>query len=150
MCTGNLCRSAMAEWGFEDYLRRLGRRNVIVGSAGVVAMTGSRASENAVKVLKEHGIDASGHRASELSRFLIQEADVVVGMTTMHVGAVTRLVPSATDKTFLLKGFARTPEKSGLEDPFGLDIGEYRACYEAIEECFEGLARYIPEETLSR
>lgn len=146
VCTGNLCRSVMAQWGFRDYVRRKELSGIDVASAGIAATLGLPASENALRILKERRIDGSGHRARELDVDMIEEADVIVAMSPVHVDAVTRLVPAAAERTFLLKEFGPTLERQGLDDPYGLSVDDYRACYEIIEPCFEGLARHLQQE----
>lgn len=105
VCTGNICRSPMAE-GFLH--RRLAERGVDahVSSAGVVA-AGRPASESAVKAMVDHGIDIGDHRSRVIDPAMVAAADLVVGMAREHVREAVVLVPGAFPRTFTLKELVR-------------------------------------------
>ncbi|TCP57722.1 protein-tyrosine phosphatase [Tumebacillus sp. BK434] len=106
VCTGNTCRSAMAE----PLMRRrldtagLGDR-VEVRSAGVAAMPGAPASQGAAHVLNAKGMDGAGHMASLLDRELVNWADLILTMGESHKRAIVEKHFDALDKTFTLKEF---------------------------------------------
>ena len=87
VCTGNTCRSAMAEALFRAGAGEAGLTSLEVGSAGTGALPGAPASEGAYLVMLERGVDLSAHRARLLTRELIEESDVIL---TMSRSSMTR------------------------------------------------------------
>ncbi|HEX30771.1 TPA: low molecular weight protein arginine phosphatase [Candidatus Poribacteria bacterium] len=133
VCTGNICRSAMAEWMLREKLRQRGLEDKIrVLSAGTFALFGNEPSENAKEVMGEIGIDISEHRSRQVSRWLLRQVDLVLVMARHHRSSVKRLLPQAEEKVFLLSEFAG--EGNGdVDDPYGKSIDEYRRCRDQIE-----------------
>lgn len=105
VCTGNICRSPLAEALLESSSRSFGLP-VAVESAGTFARRGSPATPDAVVTARELGLEIEEHRARPLSEHLIDRADLVLGLTREHVEEVLMLVPEATSKTFTLKELA--------------------------------------------
>src|SRR5690606_38943413 len=101
ICTGNTCRSPMAEAIARALASERGLDDVTVGSAGVSAVEGSAASDGATLVALERGLDLSLHRARPLTRELLEEADVVLAMGPPHAERAHFL--GAAPKTFLLQ-----------------------------------------------
>src|SRR5688572_6685099 len=91
VCTGNICRSPMAEGLFRHATR--GRGDFRVTSAGVGAVEGLPPSEHAVYALLELGIDISKQRSRMLTPELVDEADYIFGMTHSHVDTILILFP---------------------------------------------------------
>jgi protein-tyrosine phosphatase len=107
ICTGNICRSPMA-WGFlENRLRERKMRTVWAESAGTSGWDGNRATPEAVEAMAEHQIDVSLHRARRLARLMIDQADLIVAMSTEHREAVGELVPEAAYRTFTIRELVR-------------------------------------------
>ena len=135
VCTGNTCRSPMAEGLAKKMLAEvkgvsvdvLEGAGVRVRSAGVMSSGGSSASPQAVQAMQEVGVDLSGFRSSALSEDLIQDADVVYTMTANHRQAVLMLSPSAVEKTVLLAS------DGDVIDPFGSPVEVYRQTAAMIE-----------------
>jgi L-threonylcarbamoyladenylate synthase len=136
VCTGNTCRSPMAEAALKVLLskERPGMYEII--SAGTGAATGFPATMYAAEVVKVWNADLSHHRSTQLSRSLIDRADLILGMSAEHVREVVKLAPSARDRTYLFKNFPdKNPHGEPVYDPIGqamerynetfLDIGEY-------------------------
>lgn len=131
-CTGNICRSAMAEWMLREKLKEEGLEGKVeVDSAGTMSMFGNEPSKNARKVMEEIGIDISSHRSKQISRSLLREADLILAMARHHKDALRFLVPRSEGKLFLLSEFVGEGEKD-IEDPFGGSIEEYRKCRDEI------------------
>lgn len=128
VCTGNTCRSPMAAAAAAAELARRGWSHVQVRSAGAAAVPGAPASDHAVSVLAEHGLDISGHRTGALSSDLLEWADLVLGMAPSHLVAVAEM--GAAHKSALLTDFvAGDGSGAPVADPFGGSIEEYRRTY---------------------
>jgi protein arginine phosphatase len=102
VCTGNTCRSPLAE-GLMRKLAREAGLSVEVRSAGVFAADGGLISNHSAAILKEHGEKVDGFGSSSLSRQLVEWADLVLTMTLGHKGTVIQRFPDALDKTYALK-----------------------------------------------
>jgi protein-tyrosine phosphatase len=134
VCSGNTCRSPMAEVLARKVLAedkgmtmdQLEDAGIRVLSAGTSAMSGMPATEQAVQVMHQMGLDLSGHRSRSLSAEMIRDADVVYCMTESHRQGVLSLVPGAKHKVELLDG------ASDIADPFGSDVTTYARCAEVI------------------
>jgi len=138
VCTGNTCRSPMAE-GLARVLlaRRLGvavkdlaSRGVEVVSAGIYASEGSWASPEAVIAASAFGADISAHRSRQLTTELIQSADLVFCMTDHHVEQAVGLAPRAASR------IVRLDPRGDVSDPIGGDVSEYRDTAAQIAEAF--------------
>src|SRR5262245_47288628 len=118
VCTGNVCRSPMAEGIFRHAVQgREGEYRVL--SAGLGAMDGQPPSAYAVQAVKELGIDISGQRSRMVTLELVQQADYILGMTHSHIDTVIMLYPMAAEKTFLLREFDETLDhfEKDISDP---------------------------------
>ncbi|MFA5383805.1 MAG: low molecular weight protein arginine phosphatase [Eubacteriales bacterium] len=127
ICSGNTCRSAMAEALAKKALQTWGkdRENQVI-SAGTSALPNDGASAGAIEAMKELQIDVSGHKAVLLTREMVQEADLILTMTKSHKRQVEQLEPVLTGKTFSLAEFAG--KGSDIVDPFGCSLDLYRQC----------------------
>ncbi len=104
VCTGNVCRSPLAEGIVRRALQaRLGEEAPLVSSAGVAGWEGSQATAESVAAAREVGIDISGHIARLMTPAMISGADLIVAMAEEHRQAAVRAVPSAAPRTFALK-----------------------------------------------
>ena len=133
VCTGNTCRSPMAEAITRAALAARGMDQVTVASAGTGAWDGAPVSEGAYLVGLEHGLDLSGHRARLLTRDLVREADLVLVMSGHHLARVAEL--GGEHKVHLLGAYAgREPGRAEVSDPFGSDLASYRTTYAELQE----------------
>lgn len=126
VCTGNTCRSPMAQAIATDLLA--GRDNVAVISAGVFASDGAPATGEAVDAVAKLGLDLSRHRSTALTAELINQADVIYTMTDSHRRAILDQWPSAADKTHRLD-----PDRD-IADPIGGSPEVYRQCADMIRK----------------
>ena len=143
VCTGNVCRSPMAEGILRRAIR--GRGSYQILSAGLGAAEGQPPSPYAVQVVKELGIDISGLRSRMLTPELAQQADYIFGMTHNHVDTVMLLHPEAAEKTFLLREFDETLDhfEKDISDPIGGSYDVYLTCRDQIEQGIASLLRFI-------
>ena len=143
ICTGNICRSPMAEGLFRHAVG--GRGDYRILSAGLGAVDGQPPSVHSVTAMKELGIDISKQRSRMLTGELVQQADYIFGMTHSHVDTVQLLYPKAAEKTFLLREFDDTldPYEKDISDPIGGSFGVYRFCRDQIEQGIAGILQFI-------
>lgn len=130
VCTGNTCRSPMAAAIAGEMLGARPFRGVTTraASAGVAAGRGIPASDEAVRVLGDEGIDLSGHRSRPLTAELVREAEIVYTMTPSHAEAVMTLAPDAASKVFPLD------PRGVIEDPVGQGEEVYRRTAARLRE----------------
>jgi protein-tyrosine-phosphatase len=132
VCSGNTCRSPLAETLFRRLLDESGRTDIEVFSAGTGAYEGSPASEGAYLVALEAGLDLSAHRARLLDRTMVKEADLLLAMSRGHVSRVERL--GGEGKVHLLSEYAGLGgEEPEIRDPYGGDVDGYRTTLEQLE-----------------
>src|SRR5688572_18143104 len=145
VCTGNICRSPMAEGLFRHAVK--GRGDFEVLSAGVGAIDGMPPSEYAVRALRELGIDISHQRSRMLSADVVQRADYIFGMTHSHVDAIMLLYPLAAEKTFLLREFDETLDtfENDIPDPIGGSFEVYLNCRDQIEQGIASLLKFVEQ-----
>ncbi len=145
VCTGNICRSPMAEGLFRHANR--GRRDLQVVSAGIGATPGLPPSAHAVEAVKELGIDISRQRSRQLTSELVEQADYIFGMTHSHVDTVFLLYPKAAEKTFLLREFDDTLDifEKDISDPIGGSYEVYLNCRDQIEQGIASIMRFIEQ-----
>ncbi len=147
VCTGNTCRSPMAE-----ALLRLALPTPTtwrVASAGLAACEGCPASEAAVEAIAEVGGDLKEHSSRPVTLRLVQEAVAIVVMTDAHAQQITGLYPSARDKLFLLRAFdPDAPAQSNVADPFRGSLDDYRKCRDLIRRAIPGLVNYLTQTAL--
>ncbi len=142
VCTGNTCRSPMAEAMFRKMLAQhlqcaesdLSDRGFAVASAGLSATSGAPASAEAVRLLRRDGIDLTGHLSRTVTEELLERADHIVTMTKSHLEWIREEFPQAA-------GRARTlsPRQVDVNDPMGAGSEEYAHCKEEIAHYLEGL-----------
>jgi protein-tyrosine-phosphatase len=145
VCTGNTCRSPMAEGILKAILKERGINNIQVSSAGIGAMNGMRATPFAIEAAKNWGVDISNHLASQLTGNLVERADLILAMAPEHVEAIIRRNSDAVRKTFLLKAFP-TPYSSSQErvqDPIGGTLDEYNQTYLELDEILRRIVNSI-------
>jgi len=140
VCTGNTCRSPMAEALCRDMLsRRLGvaadelaDHGFFVASAGVAAGYGSPASPESVELMRREEIDLTGYQSQPLSERLLNHADFVYTMTRGHRSAVLASRPDLEDRVHVL-----SRDGADIPDPIGGGIGDYERCRDAIRKHLE-------------
>ncbi|MBN1671311.1 MAG: low molecular weight protein arginine phosphatase [Kiritimatiellae bacterium] len=143
VCTGNICRSPMAEYLLRDRLDSDAQWRVV--SAGVLATVGRPASPAAVEALREHGIDMSAHRSRPVTEELVDRAQLIVVMTIAQKVDMMDRFPSARGKVYLLKSFDLSARDGDVEDPIGLPLEAYRRVRDKIDAALPDLLVFLYE-----
>lgn len=124
VCTGNTCRSSMAEGIFKKMLSDMGKlKEFAVSSCGTHAVFGLPASNEAIKVMKDEGIDLSSHRSRPLTEDIL-DADLVLTMTLSQKKYILSRFPKMYGRVFTLGEYAG--DGGEVSDPIGTDIYFYR------------------------
>ncbi|MCC6126435.1 MAG: threonylcarbamoyl-AMP synthase [Pirellulales bacterium] len=145
VCTGNTCRSPMAEAICRDLLaKKLGCENAaledrgaLVASAGIAAMMGGRASQEAVYVMQQRGLDLINHETQPLTEPLVRHADAIYAMTRSHREAILAQWPAAAPRVKLL-----CPDGEDICDPIGGPVERYERCAQQLRD---GISRRLEE-----
>ena len=156
VCTGNTCRSSIAEGIMKNLLKD---KNIIIKSAGTSVFFSEPANQKAIDVMSQMGIDIKDHRSQTLTEELIEEADLILTMTHYHTDNVIRKYAKAIEKTFTLKEYlSLLLEKKGLTedpdyqfnidemnvtDPYGQSIDVYRETAKEIKRILERIVEFV-------
>jgi protein-tyrosine phosphatase len=149
VCTGNTCRSPMAELLMRDRLARclkcspveLDQRGIVVMSAGIAAAPGCPPASEAVQVMREQNLDLSPHEAQPLTEQLVRHADLVLAMTHSHMQSIVERWPESAGRTNLLM-----PDRVDIADPIGQSVGAYRHCAAQISAGVKHHAERLRDE----
>ena len=146
VCTGNTCRSPLAEGFLKKLLERNSLCEMEIGSAGLTALPGSPASFHSVRVALENSVSLEEHQARLVTPELIDNAGLIVVMEPGHQKQLLDLYPKVSDKIYLLRHFARYgSQERGIHDPYGHNLEAYRFCFEDIKECVQSLHQWLLE-----
>ncbi len=146
VCTGNICRSPMAEGLLKKLLVKNPIAGMEIGSAGLTALPGSPASFHAIRVAHESSVSLEKHEARFVTPELIHKADLVLVMEPGHRQQLISRHPEASARVLLLRHFARYGSRErAIHDPYGLNLEAYRFCFEDIKECVESLHEWLLE-----
>ncbi len=148
VCTGNICRSAMAHYLLEKRLRDLKIENVKVYSCGVHAYNGEESTWEAKYIMKNYyDVNLEKHRASNIRNSNIKDMDLILCATRYHKRDVLELYPELKGKVFTMKEYVEYNEpnhdKIDIADPWGYDKETYLECSKEISECIELLLKKI-------
>src|SRR5262249_33947066 len=145
VCTGNVCRSPMAEGLARQLLR--GRNDIQVASAGVGAMPDAPPSPYAVEAMADVGIDIAHYLSQPISPELIDKSAFIFGMTRSHVESLQLLFPWAAEKTFLLREFDDSihPFEKDIPDPIGGPREMYVRVRDQIKEALQKVLPFVDQ-----
>lgn len=136
VCTGNICRSPMAEGLLRDRLRRHQLSgSVIVVSRGTFALDGRAASHLAIAVLADHGIDITDHVAATITPDEMRKSDLILVMTEEHRRSLFYLAPEVLHKVLLMSELAG--EHFDVADPYTQPREMFERTYETLQWCIE-------------
>ncbi len=144
VCTGNSCRSVMAEYFLRSMIGN--RDNVEVVSAGTGVFVRAGASSETLNILREHGIDASGHQSRPVDPILLRKSDLIFVMTRHHRNQVLDIAPQADKRVYLLKEFVEGPMgmmEPDVPDPIGQTYHEYRQCADIIKQALHKIVELL-------
>jgi protein-tyrosine-phosphatase len=144
VCTGNTCRSPMAERLLKEAIKDSGKniKSYNVYSAGLSTANGMKASGNSIQILKENNIDLSDHNSIELTEELLNKSDMALTMTRAHKNFLVQAVPNCANKVYTFREFADLGERD-ISDPFGGDLETYRNTYNEIKESVDKIVEKI-------
>lgn len=145
VCTGNTCRSPMAEALAREKIGGEWKDQIEFGSAGTLDLQGSEASPLAVEVLADMGIDLTGHRSTHLTKELISSSDLVVAMAARHRDVILMIDPESEEKVILLGELAPGRENPDVSDPIGGDRERYMEVREDLNNLTDLLIDYMAE-----
>jgi protein-tyrosine-phosphatase len=151
VCTGNTCRSPMAEGILKKKLKEKNVKGIVVSSAGTHGLHNAPASLFAIQVAKSRQVDISHHRSQELTQKMLQQADIILVMSEEHLMYIKRLDDKAAGRACLLRAFALLKPESNeaegpgvlsIKDPIGGSLEDYEKSFSEIEREIE---RILPE-----
>lgn len=146
VCSGNSCRSPMAEGLLRLKLPSRLQDEVVIESAGTLGIDGMPAARNSIEIVRERGGDISQNHSQGITAELVENADLILAMAHEHVDYLHENFPQYRENVFLLKHFARNcneaasqddPDDDEIFDPIGSDKETYRACAQIIDDELE-------------
>lgn len=146
VCTGNICRSAMAHQYMQKRLYDLQRENeIFVSSCGTSAQTGDISTQNAIMVMKNYDVDLVKHRATSMFDIDVESYDLILCMTEAHKFNFLTYFPKMNGKVFTLKEYVygENEKNINISDPWGYDIKVYSSCAKEIVDCVDKLLEKI-------
>lgn len=144
ICTGNSCRSVLAEYLLKDMLK--GRDDVEVFSAGTGVLLHSSPTQETLGVLKAQGIDATDHRSLSLNPIMLHKSDLILAMTRAHRQQILDMAPEVESRTYLLREFddqERHDLDLDIPDPIGQSLATYTDCAGIIARSLHKVMKLI-------
>ena len=148
ICTGNVCRSPMAEKLLQHALTGQGAplNQIEIVSAGVAAGYGDPASANSVAALKKIKLDLGRHKSQPLTQDLIDRAFLILGMTQSHIDILSHYYTGLPERVHLFREFMGKGETPEIPDPYGQNFAAYSTCFDSMVEAIPSLVTYLKNE----
>ena len=148
ICTGNVCRSPMAEKLLQHALavEDTPLNQIEIASAGVAADYGDPASPNSVAALKKVKIDLDRHKSQPLTQDLIDRAFLILGMTQSHIDILSHDYTGLPERVHLFREFMGKGEPTEIPDPYGQNYTAYATCFDSMAEAIPSLITYLKNE----
>ena len=147
VCSGNICRSPMAEAQLRHRVAQEGHSDWFIDSAGTLGIEGSPASPAAIEAMQEVGLDISGHRSQGIRIEHLEWADLVIGMTHAHMMELASMFPRDATDRLVLRAFENGPDPYAdgpdLADPIGKPLRFYRSQLPIIVRCVDHLIQHL-------
>ncbi|SKA75834.1 protein-tyrosine phosphatase [Caloramator quimbayensis] len=143
ICTGNTCRSCMAEAIAKSEAKKM-NLDIEISSAGIHALKGDGASKNAVLVMQDMGIDLSCHIARPVSEGILEESDIILTMTKSHRDIILSMFPFVSGKIFTIMEYAGYD--GDVVDPFGGDYNTYKECAVQLKNLIDKILDIIRKD----
>jgi protein-tyrosine-phosphatase len=137
VCSGNTCRSPLAEALAKRIAADRGIKDVKISSAGTNAWENGTATDEALLVGMERSVDLTGHRARRLTPEIVSDADLIFVMTPSHLDQVHQM--GGRGKTHVIDEYTSGSTTGGVSDPYGGDLDAYRGTADILEQEIEKL-----------
>ncbi len=147
VCTGNTCRSAMAEGIARKVAEEMNISNIVFSSSGVGAMDGVPATDYAIEAAAHWDIDIRSHRSRLINKSLIDDAQLILAMAPEHVQQIISIDRGSVSKVFLYKSFPEpfSPTQERVEDPIGGTLEQYNQTFLELDEVMRRIFPKIVE-----
>lgn len=143
ICTGNICRSAMAEKMMAK-MAKDENKDIEVFSSGIFAENGDCSTNEAIEVMKDYDIDLSKHRATNIKSSNIEDMDLILCATLSHKYGVIKMYPHLKSKVFTIKEYVNeSSDDIDVKDPWGCNIVVYKNCSQELKYYIEKIFKKL-------